>query len=155
MAHRIVPKEKPGPRDREAILGPLSDFNARNGYPADGAPIALLLKDEKNRTVGGLWGRTGYGWLYVEFLSVPDALHGQGFGASLMRQAEAIAVERRCGGSWLTTFTFQARGFYEKLGYAMFAELEDSPAGNARIFMRKRLGAGAARSQPRPQPRPE
>ena len=69
MQCRIEMKEEPGPEDREAILGPLSDFNARHGYPADSKPVALLLKDERDRTVGGLWGRTGYGWLYVEFLS--------------------------------------------------------------------------------------
>lgn len=139
MDYRIEAKDEPGPEDRQAVLGPLSDYNARHGYPADSKPVALLLKDPEGRTVGGLWGRTGYGWLYVEFLSVPDELHGRGLGASLMREAEAIAVERGCGGAWLTTFTFQARGFYEKLGYSRFAELENSPADNVRIFMRKQL----------------
>src|SRR5215211_6982070 len=124
MDYRIEAKEEPGPEDREAVLGPLSDYNARHGYPADAKPVALLLKDGQGVSVGGLWGRTGYGWLYVEFLSVPDALHGSGLGASLMREAERIALERGCAGSWLTTFTFQARGFYEKLGYSAFAELE-------------------------------
>ena len=139
MPCRIEIKEKPGPRDREAILGPLSDFNARHGFPADGQPVALLLKDEQGKTAGGLWGRTGYGWLFVEFLSVPDVLHGLGFGTSLMREAERIAAERGCGGSWLTTFTFQARGFYEKRGYELFGALESSPADNVRLFLRKRL----------------
>ena len=139
MDYRIEMKEEPGPEDREAVLGPLSDFNARHGFPADSKPVALLLKDPDGATAGGLWGRTGYGWLYVEFLSVPDAAHRRGIGARLMGEAERIAAERGCAGAWLTTFTFQARGFYEKLGYSVFAQLEDSPAGNARIFMRKRL----------------
>jgi len=143
VEYRIEIKGEPGSDDRHAVLGPLSEFNARHGFPADGKPVALLLRDGEDKAVGGLWGRTGYGWLFVEFLSVPDALHGQGFGESLMREAERIAVEHGCGGSWLTTFTFQARGFYEKLGYSVFAELEDSPAGNTRIFMRKRLKAEA------------
>ena len=32
-------------------------------------------------------------------------------------RAERLAAERGCVGSWLTTFTFQARGFYEKVGF--------------------------------------
>ena len=143
MDYRIETKDEPAPEDREAVLGPLSEFNARHGFPADSKPVALLLKDPEGATAGGLWGRTGYGWLYVEFLSVPDAAQGGGIGARLMREAERIAEERGCGGAWLTTFTFQARGFYEKLGYSVFAELEDSPAGNTRIFMRRRFAPKA------------
>ena len=139
MTCSIIRKDEPEPDDRQAILGPLSDFNARHGFPADGKPVALLLQDGEGRTVGGLWGRTGYGWLFVEFLSVPDALHGQGLGAGLMHEAERIALDQGCNGSWLTTFTFQARGFYEKRGYELFGALESSPADNVRLFLRKRL----------------
>jgi len=57
-----------------------------------------------------------------------------------MVRAEAIAADRGCVGSWLTTFTFQAQGFYEKLGYAVFGTLDNSPGDNVRIFMQKRLG---------------
>ena len=55
--------------------------------------------------------------------------------------AERLAAERGCVGSWLTTFTFQARGFYEKLGYEVFGTLDNSPRDNVRIFLRKRLTA--------------
>jgi hypothetical protein len=55
--------------------------------------------------------------------------------------AEDLALERGCVGAWLTTLSFQARGFYERLGYVVFAELENSPRDNARIFMRKKLGS--------------
>jgi hypothetical protein len=56
-----------------------------------------------------------------------------------MASAEKIALERGCVGSWLTTFSFQASGFYEGLGYEVFGRLENSPGENVRIFMRKRL----------------
>lgn len=121
------------------MVGALAAFNAQSGYPDDTRPVAVLLKDEAGTTVGGLWGKTGYGWLFVEFLVVPESLRGRNLGAALMGEAEQIARERGCVGSWLTTFAFQARGFYEKLGYSAFARLEDSPAGNARIFLQKRF----------------
>ena len=59
--------------------------------------------------------------------------------------AEAEAVVRGCHGAWLDTFDFQARGFYEKLGYTCFAELPEYPIGHSRFFMKKPLVTPAAR----------
>jgi GNAT superfamily N-acetyltransferase len=131
--------DKPTSDDREAVLSRLTAFNAQNGYPADTRPVAILLKDEAGDTVGGLWGRTNFDWLFVEFLVVPEQLRGRDFGTKLMDEAERMAVERGCVGAWLTTFSFQARSFYEKRGYAAFGELPNSPRDNVRIFMSKRL----------------
>ena len=35
--------------------------------------------------------------------------------------------------------SWQARGFYERLGYQCFGQLPDYPVGSARFFMRKML----------------
>lgn len=136
---RIDVPEAPTLAEREAVLGPLAAFNAASGYPGEARPVAALIRDGAGTVIGGLWGRTGYDWLFVEFLVVPDELRGLGLGTKLMAAAERIAIERGCVGAWLTTFTFQARGFYEKLGYAVFAEIENSPADNVRLLMKKRL----------------
>jgi GNAT superfamily N-acetyltransferase len=128
---------------RDAILGPLTAFNAANGYPPDSSRLAIVLRDEARAVVGGLWGRTGYDWLFVEFLVVDQDARGRNFGARLMEAAEELAVQRGCVGAWLTTFPYQAPGFYEKLGYSVFGELENSPVDNVRLFMRKRLGTGS------------
>ncbi|HEY5801084.1 MAG TPA: GNAT family N-acetyltransferase, partial [Burkholderiaceae bacterium] len=88
---------------------------------------------------GGLWGMTGFGWLFVQLLSVPDDLRGQGVGRELMAMAEAEAKARGCSGVWLDTFEFQARGFYEKLGYQQFGEIAEYPPGYARYFLKKTL----------------
>ena len=68
-----------------------------------------------------------------------DDWRGQGVGRALMGHAEAHARERECHSAWLDTF--QARGFYEALGYVPFGELEDYPPGQSRYFLRKRLVA--------------
>jgi hypothetical protein len=41
----------------------------------------------------------------------------------------------------LSTFGFQARPFYEKMGYEVFATLEDCPVGHCEYFLRKQLAA--------------
>jgi GNAT superfamily N-acetyltransferase len=101
--------------------------------------LGILLKDDIGATVGGLVARWYYGWMFIELLFVPESLRGQDFGTSLMQQAERYAREKQFTGIWLDTFGFQARGFYEKLGYAVFGELPDYPAGHSRYFLSKRL----------------
>jgi hypothetical protein len=60
----------------------------------------------------------------------------------MLRMAEAEAVQRGCHGSWLDTFEFQARGFYERQGYECFATLPEFPKGYSRYFMKKQLRGG-------------
>ena len=90
-------------------------------------------------TIGGLWGRSAYEWLFVELLFVPEHLRGSGVGNSLMRQAEKIAQQRGCTGVWLDTFAFQALEFYKKLGYTVFGELKDHPLGISQYWLQKRF----------------
>ena len=76
---------------------------------------------------------------------MPESARGRGLGRTLMRQAEDVALRRGCHGAWLDTFSFQARGFYEKLGYTVFGSIDDYPPGHSRFFMKKVL-VPAARS---------
>ena len=56
-----------------------------------------------------------------------------------MGRAEQIAEERACEVVFLNTMTFQAPGFYSKLGYKVFGELTDAPRGYGRLWFCKRL----------------
>ncbi len=132
----------PDPDVREAIVGPLVAYNVGRTGLNDSRPLILAIEDSDQRTLGGLWGRTGFGWLFVEFLVVPEALRGQGLGSELMTRAESEAISRGCRHAWLDTFEFQARGFYERLGYSCFGQLENYPPGHSRYFMKKSFGDG-------------
>ena len=135
----ITLSETPSEADRDAIIAPLLAYNiARAGDPRK-RPVALLLTDDKGAKLGGLWGRIGYDWLFVELLSVPEQHRGSGLGAALMRRAEQVARGEQCVGIWLDTYDFQARGFYEKLGFEVFGAIDDYPPGHQRFFLRKHL----------------
>ena len=136
---QLVMVEEPTPEDRAAIAAPLMAYNQEHGPEAGAKSLVLLLKDDEGRAIGGLWGKTVYDWMYVELLAVPDVLRGKGAGAALLKKAEEMAIYRGCVGAWLDTFAFQARGFYEKLGYTVFGELNDHPKGSARYFLMKRF----------------
>lgn len=139
MTLRITIPETPSDADREAILAPLRAFNASRAGDPGLRPVAILLTDQAGRDVGGLWGKIAYDWLFVELLAVPEEWRGGNYGKALMQEAESIARAHGCVGMWLDTFEFQARGFYEKLGFELFGELEDHPVGQRRFFLRKRL----------------
>ena len=100
-------------------------------------PLAIFLRNEA-QIVAGLAGETYCGWLFVKHLWVSEGLRGRGVGRELMARAEALARERGCHSAYLDTFSFQAPGFYEKLGYQEFGRLA-YPPDHHKHFMRKRL----------------
>jgi GNAT superfamily N-acetyltransferase len=139
MTHRLILSD--GTREDlcEAIFAPLRAFNDSHLAPSAHRYLAVELQGEHGETVGGFWGSTDLGWLFVDLLVVPEALRGQGIGRQLMAMAEDEARQRGCHGAWLDTFDFQARPFYESLGYVRFGELTDYPMGHTRYFMQKAL----------------
>jgi GNAT superfamily N-acetyltransferase len=149
MTPEIVFTDSPDGAEREPILRALIAYSEAQSRPMEARPVAALLRDPgSGAVIGGVWGRTAWGWLHMDTLYVPDALRRAGIGSRLVRMVEEEAVRRGCLGAWLDTFSFQARGFYESLGYRVFGTIEDQPPGHARHFLHKALGRGAG-SAPR------
>ncbi len=131
-----------GPEDVETVRGGLSAFNRRFDPDPIAHPIRLFLRDANHAIQGGLIGEVWNAWLYIEFLWIDERLRHQGYGEQLMQAAEQEALAHGCSQATLDTFSFQARPFYERLGYEVFAELPDCPLpGMARYYLRKRLRA--------------
>lgn len=138
LGYKLTVEDALAEADIEVLPHALEAYNERE-WPQHPPwrPLAIFLRDEA-RIVAGLSGETYCGWLFVRYLWVSDALRGRSVGRELMDRAEVCARERGCHSAWLDTFSFQARGFYEKLGYEKFGRL-DYPPDHHRHFMRKRL----------------
>lgn len=78
-------------------------------------------------------------WLDIDILWVAEPLRGRGYGTALMTAAEDAARSRRCLYARVATHGFQAKGFYEKLGYRVVGQLEDWPPGHTAYMLRKDL----------------
>lgn len=126
---------------REAILAPLRAHNDAAAGPTERHEVALVVRDDAGAIIGGLWGATGYRWMFVQYLALPPDARGKGQGRALMLAAEQEARRLGCIGVWLDTYSFQARGFYEKLGYRAFGQIDDYPPGASRFFLAKRIDA--------------
>ena len=128
---------------RPAILEHLSAFNASHATPAKAEALCISIDGANGAVAGGLYGTVAYDWLIIELLFVPGELRALGLGSQLVGEAEDLARRRGCIGAWVDTFSFQARGFYENLGYSLAGTIPDHPVGGARYFMSKRWDAPA------------
>ena len=122
---------------RAALAREINDFHSRS-VPHESRRFALRVNDEAQALLAGVIGVVMWEGLFIEALWVSDDLRGHGVGRRLMAEAEAHALARGCHSAWLDTF--QARPFYEALGYAVFGQLDHFPGAQSRYFMRRRLG---------------
>jgi GNAT superfamily N-acetyltransferase len=106
---------------------------------AEPTPLDILIKDAAGEILGGLIASTYWGWLELNVLWVAEDLRRHGYGRTLLRMAEAEARTRGCSRVMLTTYSFQARAFYEKEGYCVAGEMLDYPPGAVYYWMRKDL----------------
>lgn len=109
--------------------------------------VKLVLRDADGEVRGGLLGEVWGGWMHVTHLWVDAQVRRRGWATKLLRHAERHARVRGATDVHLETFSFRARPFYERLGYAVFATLDDFPPGHQKFFLRKRLTA-ASRTVP-------
>ncbi len=136
--YKLSPEENAVPKDIRFLIGNLIAFNNGKAESENYKPLSIFLRDADNQIMGGVLGQTNWGWLFISHLWISDELRGKGYGQKLIVAAEQEAVKRGCRHAHLDTFSFQARGFYEKLGYVVFGILEDYPTGHCRYFLQKR-----------------
>jgi GNAT superfamily N-acetyltransferase len=132
-------EDQPRPEDVALLADRLHQYNAAM-TGNDGRWLAIFVRDDAGGIVGGLhgwtWGRTGF----VGTLWVREDLRRQGLGARLLAAAEREAARRGCREMQLDTNSYQAPGFYRRLGYAEIGQLPGWPrSSDTRVFFRKPL----------------
>jgi len=124
---------------REAIGQHLDDFNIAAAGSYDREEFWLVGRDGGGTIVCGLLGRRDYRWLMIDWLWCGEDHRGQGLGRRMMSEAEDFALERGLLGLFVQTATFQAPGFYRRLGFVEFGRLDDLLPGHAMIWLQKRF----------------
>lgn len=101
----------------------------------------FILKsvDDTDSVIAGIHCQIGGRWLYIASLWINEKLRNQGIGRKLIAQAQEVAIQKKCVGIYLYTYSFQSPQFYEKFGFRVFGELENFCNGNSKLYMKKNL----------------
>ena len=125
----------------------LRAFNrAKCSWLHDNSPIditqqtrkSFLAYNEQDRLVGGLFGHLEFNWLCLDQLYVNEEYRKNNVGTTLMVKAEQFAAKHKLTGIKFETWDFQAKAFYQKLGYVIYAVLNDCPPGTTTYFLLKK-----------------
>src|SRR5262245_50331481 len=138
---RVVAEKKRAPKVARQLWRGLSRFNRNAAGPFRYSRLVLTVRSRTGRIVGGLILVSYWTESYVELLWLADRARGQGYGRELVEEAERRALRRGSRLIHLSTYSFQAPGFYEKHGYRRLGGMSGSPRGASRHFYVKRLRA--------------
>lgn len=84
----------------------------------------LILVHDNGHFVGGCLGIFQFEWLIIDILWIEPNYRKQGIGQALIERAEQQARNKDIRRARLNTASFQnALGFYQNLGYEVFAQL--------------------------------
>jgi GNAT superfamily N-acetyltransferase len=136
---RISSEPHSNQEDATFVRDSLALFNVAVTRDSYYSPLAIFLKDERDAVLGGALGHVWGGWLDLDTLWVAEPFRGQGYGSRLLRAAEDEARMQGCQGVFLTTFSFQAKPFYERFGYEVVADIPDYPKGHSHHVLKKTL----------------
>ena len=115
------------------------EFNARATGYFDGRLVGGRMLGDSGEIVAAFSGHTWGGCCVITNLWVQESLRGSGLGRALLEAAEAEAMRRDCAQVVLSTHSFQAPTFYERLGYQRHAVVQGWPKGYSGIIYLKRL----------------
>ena len=98
-----------------------------------------FLVFDDNLLVGGAIGFIEYNWYFLDLLYVDEEYRKKNIGTNLIKEIEKLAREKHLTGIRMETWDFQAKGFYEKNGYSVFAEIKNCPPGTIDYYLKKEL----------------
>jgi ribosomal protein S18 acetylase RimI-like enzyme len=101
--------------------------------------LSCFARDAGGRAVAGAVGRTWGDNAELQQIWLPDSQRKHGLGSKLLSAFETAARERGCKLIYLETWSFQARGFYEKNGYRVALEIAGYADRLAKYTMMKTL----------------
>lgn len=131
----------------EDVIGKnLHSFNVKNSKwirENYGEREEILFKNfgayNNGKLIGGAVGSIKYGWYFLAELWVDEKFRNNDVGTSLIKKIEEEVKANNALGIRTETWDFQARGFYEKNGFKVYAEFKDCPPGTIEYFLSKKV----------------
>lgn len=111
--YRIEIKNHPNSQEAETIIIGLIQYNTERAGDFENTPLSVFVRIDNGEIIGGLLGRTYWGWLHINTIWLKEHFRQKGIGKKLVESAEKGAIDRNCRSSFLDTYDFQAKSFYQ------------------------------------------
>ncbi len=99
----------------------------------------VFSKNNSGEVTGGIRATCFWNTLHIELLWLSNDCRGKGIGSKLITSAENFAKQNMCENVFVETTSWQAKPFYEKMGYNHIATLNGKPKGYATHYLTKSL----------------
>jgi GNAT superfamily N-acetyltransferase len=118
---------------KAAAAAALYRHNVESTGIADRTPIGAKLSDPRSGEVlGGLWGRTELGLLFLDMLFLAQHMRGHAYGSRLLLAVENEARRRGCKRAVVETSSFQAA--FTSITVMMSLVVSNSPSEAMYVF---------------------
>ncbi len=135
----------PSTEDARTISQGLVDFNHETIPDLEPQEAAIMFsifaRDYDAKVIGGLRAECYWNTLHIDLIWLSKEARGNGIGSTMLKKAEQFALKHGFEQALVTTTSWQAKPFYEKLGYELMATLPQYPKGHACHFLTKKLAA--------------
>ena len=101
----------------------------------------VVLRGSDGLVHGGILASVNFDVLVLEDVYIEENCRSGGYGARMMALAEQEGSMRGAQLAVVSTFSWQARPFYEKCGYSVYAELPYNSGMYMLFSLKKRLCA--------------
>ena len=131
-----------GDRDaqlNERLSRELDAFNVAATGASDQRTLSVKALDDSGELIGGVAGWTWGGLCGLEMMWVREDCRHQGWGSRILGAAEQEARRRGCVRAVVSSFTFQAPGFYRRHGYRETGRTLGIPGGHDDVHLFKAL----------------
>ena len=111
-----------------------------DGFNKEEELVCKKIVDKEGNIIAGCNGYIfPWGCMFIDDMWVDEKYRRHGLGSIALQNVESVAESKGCHLLWVSTWDFQAKPYYQKHGYEVFATLKDSPAGHEEYHLAKRL----------------
>ena len=122
-----------------------------DGFNEEKELVSKKIVDKDGKIIAGCDAYIyAWGGCYVDDMWVDEKYRRHELGSHALQAVEKVAEERGCHIIWLGTWDFQARPYYEKHGYRVFATIYDCPKGHIDYHLFKLVDKNAHKRQLKP-----
>ncbi len=101
--------------------------------------FTIYAEDKNKEIIGGICGSYANAHMKIEWVWIDEQYRSQGLGRKIFHHLDEFALAKNCKYIDLETLEFQAKDFYQKLGFNLIATLPNWCAGYDSYIMRKFL----------------